>query len=94
MMKRFDFDVSSSATTQLLAASLYLLSGLRVHPHLLLCVPIQVHRQLEPADYGRIIYDLLSADHDDLESRLTIQVHQKPFFFISSHSAGATNEIS
>jgi hypothetical protein len=94
MMKRFDFDVSSSATTQLLAASLCLLSGLRMHAHLLLCVPIQVHRQLEPADYGRIIYDLLSADHVDLESLLTIKVHQKPFFLISSHSAGATNEIS
>lgn len=94
MIKRFDFDESSPASTQLLAASLYLLSGLRMHPHLLLYVPIQVHRQLEAADYGQIIYDLLSADHDDLESRLKIQVHQNPFFLISSHSAGATNEIS
>ena len=92
-MQQFDFDHRSPANNQLLAASLHVLSALRSCPHIFLSVPIHVHQQLEPADYGKIIYDLLSANYPDLEKRLTIQVHQDAHFFISTHPAGAQHEV-
>jgi hypothetical protein len=93
MMQQFDFDHRSPATNQLLAASLHVLTALRSYPHVLLSVPIHVHQQLEPADYGKIIYDLLSANYTDLEKRLKIQVHQDSHFSISTHPAGAQHEV-
>lgn len=94
MMQQFDFDDRSPATNQLLAASLHILLALQSYPHIFLSVPLHVHQKLEPTDYGKIIYDLLSANYPDLEKRLSIQVHRDSFFSISNHPAGAQHEIS
>lgn len=93
-MQKFRFSPDTPALTQLLAVSLTLLSALREHSHLCVCVPKQVHQQLHATDYGRILYDLLSAEYPNLETRLQIRVHPKPDFLILFTPPGARHEIS
>lgn len=93
-MRKFSFNPDAPALTQLLAVSLTVLSTLREHRHLCLCIPHQVHQQLHTADYGRVLYDLLSAEYTDLETRLEIRVHSKPDFLILFTPPGARHEIS
>lgn len=93
-MRELNFSPDAPALTQLLAVSLTLLAALREHRHLCLCIPHQVHQQMNTADYGRVLYDLLSAEYPDLETRLEIRVHPKPDFLILFTPPGAHHEIS
>jgi hypothetical protein len=93
MMRTFSFAPDAPALTQLLAVSIHLLSALRKHTHLCLCVPSHVHQQLHAADYGQVLYDLLSAEYPDLDARLEIRVHPKPDFLILFTPPGARHEI-
>ena len=93
-MRKFSFATTAPALTQLLAVSLTLLSELREHSSLCLFVPKHVHHQLQVADYGRVLYDLLSAEYPDLETRLEIRVHPAPDFLILFTPLGVRHEIS
>jgi hypothetical protein len=93
MMRKFSFSPDAPAVTQLLAVSISLLSALREHRQLCLCVPRQIHQRLHAADYGRVLYDLLSAEYPDLETRLEIRVHHQPDFLILFTPPGAPHEI-
>ncbi len=93
-MLKFSFSPHAPALNQLLAVSISLLSTLREHNHLCLCVPNHVHQRLQAADYGRVLYDLLSAEYSDLETRLEIRVHPQADFLILLTPPGARHEIT
>jgi hypothetical protein len=94
MMHNMQFDNHAPALTQLLAASLKLMTLMREHHRLLLYIPKHVHDQLTQADFGRVLYDLLSAQYPDLENRLEIRVHGKTDFLFLTQPPGALHEIS
>lgn len=80
MKQRFQFTTSSSSEQQLLAMSIVLLGLLRTHASLTLWVPAAVHRTLPSGSYGQLLYDTLSAEHAQLESRLQLKVHSAAHF--------------
>lgn len=80
MKQRFQFTASSSSQQQLLAMSIVLLELLRTHDSLTLWVPAMVHRDLPSESYGQLLYDTLSAEHAQLESRLHLKVHATDHF--------------
>lgn len=94
MIHALQFTNDAPALTQLLAISLKLMALLREHQHLFLYVPKQVHVQLTQADYGRVLYDLLSAQYPDLHDRLEIRVHGKAEFLMMTQPPGELYEIS
>ena len=94
MMLALQFATGAPALTQLWAVSLKLMTLLRTHRRLLLHVPKSVHEQLTPADYGQVLYDLLSAQYPDLQVRLDIRVHSQPEFLLLTPPPGAPHEVS
>jgi hypothetical protein len=94
MMHTLEFANDAPAQTQLLAVSLKLMALLRAHHRLFLYVPKHVHIQLSQADFGRVLYDLLSAEYPDLQNRLEIRVHNKTEFLVLTQPPGAHHEIS
>ena len=94
MIHALQFTNDSPALTQLLAVSIKLMTLLREHQHLFLYVPKQLHAQLTQADYGSVLYDLLSAQYPDLQDRLDIRVHSKAEFLIMTQPPGELYEVS
>lgn len=94
MMHALQFPNDAPALPQLLAISLQLMTLLREHRHVFLYVPKQVHVQLTQADYGRVLYDLLSAQYPDLQDRLDIRVHGKSEFIVMTQPPGAPHEVT
>lgn len=83
MNQRFHFTPDSAPEQQLLAMSIVVLELLRKHKALTLWVPATVHRALPASNYGILLYDTLSAEYPDLETRLQLRVHPAAYFDVS-----------
>lgn len=94
MIQTIQFASDAPALTQLLAVSLRLMTLMRQHSCLCLYLPKHVHLQLNQADFGQVLYDLLSSEYSDLEDRLVIQVHPKSYFLILTQPSGVLHEIT